>query len=100
MTPKEAKELDRRISQMSDRSLLIEIYRHILSDGSKHHTVFMTNEDMERQLGVSRRTLYQWRQERRIPYYKVNRSIVYKCDDVLEFLNRYRVSVHEQSDTN
>lgn len=84
------------IVSMSNRDLLTAIYQSLVKfDMSANIPIWLTNEDLIKQLGVSRRTLFQWRQERKITFYQVNRSIVYKLEDVLAFLEKYKISCNE-----
>ena len=85
------------VTKMSTRELLIAIYQSCNKLGdSMSKPIWLTNEDLTKQLGVSRRTLYQWRQEHKITFYQVNRSIVYKLEDVVKFLEKYKVSCNEE----
>jgi len=94
------KTADIKIAKMSDRELMIEIYKSFSKFSGSGNSIWLTNEEMVKQLGVSRRTLYQWRHERRITFYQVNRSIVYKIDDVIRFLEKYKFSCNEEKGSN
>jgi excisionase family DNA binding protein len=60
---------------------------------------WLTIDDVCWILGVSKRTLQNYRDQRRIPYYQVGRKIYFKGLDVDEFLEAHHVkSVKENRD--
>lgn len=49
--------------------------------------LYLTSKEVAMILRVSTRTIYNYRTERRIPFIKVEKKILYKVSDVVNLLN-------------
>jgi excisionase family DNA binding protein len=52
---------------------------------------WLTVDDVCHVLGLSKRTLQNYRDQRRIPFYQVGRKIYFKMIDVDDFLERHHI---------
>jgi excisionase family DNA binding protein len=52
----------------------------------------LTKKELAPKLRISRRSVDNWVRNRKIPYYKLGKSIRFRWADVLEKLNAYRVN--------
>jgi excisionase family DNA binding protein len=50
---------------------------------------YLTDKDMAKIFKVNARTIARWRQERRIPYFKIGSVVRYRLADVNEYLDKY-----------
>lgn len=55
---------------------------------------WITDKEVAEMIGASRQTIIKWRVEGKgIPYYQIGRSIRYKLQDVLDYMEARRVEV-------
>ena len=54
--------------------------------------LYLRPRDVLEILPVSRRTLSNWQRRRLIPFYRVGRTVLFKCADIETALERYRVA--------
>jgi len=57
---------------------------------------WLSNEDVCCLLGISKRTLQNYRDQRRIPFYQIGRKIYYKVNDVDYFLEMHHIKSYYQ----
>lgn len=60
---------------------------------------YVTTAQAAKLLCLSPRTLINWRQQRRIPYHKIGGRVVFRVDELREFLERRKVRAREDPDT-
>ena len=53
-------------------------------------TNYITVEELSKRLGVSRQTIYTWREKHGLPYVKLVRSVRFDWEQVQEWLKRER----------
>ena len=62
------------------------------SKTEENNNRFLTTEEAADFLGVSKRTMYNYRQYRSgLPYHQIGRRILYKEEDLLIFAAKYRI---------
>jgi len=74
------KELNRKIDQLIENSSKVAV---------------ISNDDLLKILGISRRTANQWRADRLIPFYKVGHKVFYQVQDVNEFILNHQAEPNE-----
>ena len=57
---------------------------------------WLSGEVVCRMLEISKRTLQNYRDQKRIPFYQTGRKIYYKIDDIDEFLERHHIKAYYQ----
>jgi excisionase family DNA binding protein len=61
----------------------------------KPETEYLTTEDLQQMLGVSRTTIKNWRDQKLLPYRKFGRKVLFTKDDVKK-LERLKMGRKEQ----
>jgi len=57
---------------------------------------WLTGEEICRILGISKRTLQNYRDQRRISFYQLGRKIYYKATDVDDLIERHHINARYQ----
>jgi|LakMenE01Jun11ns_1017448.scaffolds.fasta_scaffold6119926_1 excisionase family DNA binding protein len=52
----------------------------------KNEQELITDDEMQRRLGVSRTTLYNWRKEGTIPYLRIGKKLFYRWKEIINKL--------------
>lgn len=52
---------------------------------------FVRKKQMAQELSISERTLNTWMRQRRIPYFRVGGTVLFRIEDVRRALERYQV---------
>ena len=64
----------------------------MLSLGNKKQTIeLLKPEQVSKALGVTNSTVYKWVDRKLLPYYRIERCIRFKIEDVQDFLARRRI---------
>jgi excisionase family DNA binding protein len=58
---------------------------------------WLTGDEILHLLGISKRTLQNYRDQRLIPFYQIGRKIFYKSSDVDNFLERHHIRAGYQN---
>lgn len=54
----------------------------------------ISDEEMQRRLGVSRTTLYNWRKTGLIPYSRIGKKLYYPWKEILRMLDQNKLIIH------
>lgn len=57
--------------------------KKINSEKEKNEQDLITDDEMQRRLGVSRTTLYNWRKEGTIPYVRIGKKLFYRWKEII-----------------
>ena len=52
----------------------------------KNELELITDDEMQRRLGVSRTTLYNWRKEGTLPYLRIGKKLFYRWKEIINKL--------------
>jgi len=52
----------------------------------KNEQELITDDEMQRRLGVSRTTLYNWRKDGTIPYLRIGKKLFYRWKEIINKL--------------
>ena len=62
-----------------------------------HEPEYVTTAQAAKLLCLSPRTLSNWRQQRRIPFHKIGGRVVFRLDELRQFLERRKIRAREVS---
>ena len=65
---------------------------HVEQDADRATGGLLTKPEVAIKLRRSRRTVDLWMRQKKIPYFKVGKTVLFRWPDVLEKLNAYRVN--------
>ncbi len=60
--------------------------KKINSTKEKNEQELITDDEMQRRLGVCRTTLYNWRKEGTIPYIRIGKKLFYRWKEIISKL--------------
>ena len=89
--PDQIKAIQKTLQELRDLSLEIK---------KRPDDNILDNNDLQKMLKISKRTLQTWRNERIIPYSQVNSKLFYRLSDVITMLNNKKISSNNQSNIN
>lgn len=52
---------------------------------------YLTTDDVVKMLGISKQYLYCLRKKKALPYYKFDNKIIYKIDDIIDYIEHKKV---------
>ena len=58
--------------------------KKINSTKEKNEQELITDDEMQRRLGVCRTTLYNWRKEGTIPYIRIGKKLFYRWQEIIK----------------
>ena len=65
---------------------LIDYKTSIDAAKEKNEQELITDDEMQRRLGVSRTTLYNWRKDGTIPYLRIGKKLFYRWKEIINKL--------------
>lgn len=89
--PDQIKAIQKTLQELRDLSLEIK---------KRPDDNILDNNDLQKMLKISKRTLQTWRNERIIPYSQVNSKLFYRLSDVITMLNNKKISNTNQTNIN
>jgi excisionase family DNA binding protein len=70
----------------------VNLENHVEQDADRATGGLLTKPEVAIKLRRSRRTVDLWMRQKKIPYFKVGKTVLFRWPDVLEKLKAYRVN--------